>query len=82
VQRKAKTTRQVFVTTHSEALLSDRSIAPEEVIRLWPTPEGTALRPPEEPEKIMLKSGLSVGEVLLSSTRPEHVDQLELSLQP
>jgi hypothetical protein len=29
----------------------------------------------------MLKSGLPVGQVLLSATRPDLVDQLEFSLQ-
>lgn len=81
VQRKSKTTRQVFITTHSEALLSDRSIPPEEVIRLNPALEGTRLQPLDEQEKIMIKSGLSVGEVLLRTTAPRNVGQMELSLQ-
>ena len=34
IQAQNKTARQVFITTHSEALLSDRSIPPEEVLRL------------------------------------------------
>ena len=80
VQKQAKTSRQVIITTHSEAMLSDRAIPAEEVIRLAPEPEGTVLRGLNQQEKIMLASGLSVGEVLLRTTKPAHADQLELSL--
>jgi predicted ATPase len=80
VQQQSKHARQVIVTTHSEALLSDRSIAAEEVIRLQPTEEGTEVRAVEAAEATMLESGLSVGEVLLPATRPEGLGQLELGL--
>jgi predicted ATPase len=81
VQRHAKTSRQVLITTHSEALLSDRAIPPEEVIRLEPDREGTRIHTLDQQEKIMLKSGLSVGQVLLATTKPNNIDQLELSLR-
>lgn len=81
VQKQSKTARQVLITTHSEALLSDQTIPAEEVIRLEPDREGTRVRTLDKQEIIMLKSGLSVGEVLLRSTKPENVDQLELSLR-
>lgn len=81
MQRKSRTARQVILTTHSEALLEDRSIPPEEVIRLSPSQEGTEILPADEKEWIMLESGLSVGEVLLPANRPANVEQLELSLQ-
>ena len=41
IQRHAKYRRQVFITTHSEALLGDTGIDPREVIRLEPTQDGT-----------------------------------------
>lgn len=41
MQRQAKYRRQVFITTHSEALLEDNSIDAREVIRLEPTQDGT-----------------------------------------
>jgi predicted ATPase len=81
VQKQSKSSRQIFITTHSEALLSDRSIPAEEVIRLEPNREGTRIHPLDEQEQIMLKSGLSVGQVLLPTTKPKNVAQLELSLQ-
>ena len=81
VQKQSKTARQVLITTHSEALLSDRTISADEVIRLESDREGTRMQSLDEQEKIMLASGLSVGEVLLNTTKPKNVGQLELSLR-
>ena len=81
VQSQSKTPRQIIITTHSTVMLSDQSIAPEEVIRLQPTQEGTSVQPLDQQEQIMLASGLPVGEVLLGATKPKNVDQFELSLQ-
>lgn len=80
IQSQAKTRRQVFITTHSEALLSDRSIGPEEVLRLVTTPNGTEIKPLDPQEAIMVKSGMSVAEALLPSVKPEKPDQLILAL--
>lgn len=80
VQKQSKTVRQVLITTHSTALLSDRTIPAEEVIRLEPDQEGTRIQPLDEQEKIMLQSGLSVGEVLLETTKPKKANQLQFSL--
>jgi predicted ATPase len=80
VQRQMKTVRQVVITTHSEALLSDRSIPAEHVIRLAAEQKGTAIRAIDDEERAMLASGLPVGQVLLGATRPANIDQLELSL--
>jgi predicted ATPase len=81
VQKQSKNQRQIILTTHSESLLSDPSIGSEAVVRFQPTQEGTQISRPSLQEEIMLKSGLPVGEVLLSATRPQAVDQLEFSLQ-
>ena len=80
VQKQSKTARQVFITTHSTALLSDHAISAEEVIRLEPDQEGTRTRPLDEQERIMLASGLAVGDVLLETTKPKKLSQLLLSL--
>jgi predicted ATPase len=79
-QSQAKTPRQVFITTHSEALLSDPSIGADEVLRLVTTANGTEIKPPDSHEEIMLQSGLSVGDVLLPSIKPAGSDQLHLAL--
>jgi predicted ATPase len=80
MQKQSKTARQVLITTHSEALLSDRAIPAEEVIRLEPHQEGTRVHALDKQEEIMLKSELSVGEVLLETTNPKKIGQLESSL--
>lgn len=81
IQTQTKTRRQVFITTHSEALLSDRSIPPEEVLRLANTPDGTEIKPLDAQEQIMIASGMSVAEVLLASVKPENSEQLYLTLR-
>lgn len=81
IQTQNKTSRQVFITTHSEALLSDRSIPPEQVVRLTTTPNGTEIKPLDPQEAIMFSSGMSVAEVLLSSVSPENPEQLYLALR-
>lgn len=80
IQSQAKTRRQVFITTHSEALLSERSIGPDEVLRLATTANGTEIQPLDAQETIMFNSGMSVAEVLLASVKPEKTGQLLLSL--
>lgn len=80
IQQQSKTARQVFITTHSEALLSDRSISPQEVLRLATTNNGTEIKPLDEQEKVMFACGLSVAEVLLASVNPAESDQLHLTL--
>ncbi len=81
VQRKAKISRQILITTHSEALLSDPNISAEEVIRLHQGVDGTERLLPDEQERIMLQSGLPVGAALLPTARPQNVDQLAFSFK-
>ncbi len=80
MQRKSKIPRQIFITTHSAHLLSDLSISAEAVIRLEPATGGINVRKTDKQEKIMLASGLSVGEVLLRTTKPAKVADLHFSL--
>lgn len=78
MQRRAKYRRQIFVTTHSEALLEDKSIDAGEVIRLEPTKDGT-LAHETSPEDIkLIAAGYTVGEVLLPKAKPAKVEQLSL----
>ncbi|MCC5840714.1 MAG: AAA family ATPase [Opitutales bacterium] len=80
IQSQAKTRRQVMITTHSEALLSDASIGGEEVLRLITTENGTVVKKTEPQEAIMLKSGLPVSDVLLPSVKSEKAGQLYWAL--
>ena len=78
MQRQAKYRRQVFITTHSEALLQDKSIDPREVIRLEPTKDGTNAVESSDEDKALIAAGYSVAETLLPKVKPAHVDQLSL----
>ncbi len=78
MQRQAKYRRQVFISTHSEALLEDQSIDAREVIRLEPTKDGTIAHETSSEDIALVTAGLSVAEVLLPKTKPSEVGQLSL----
>jgi predicted ATPase len=78
IQRQAKYKRQVFITTHSEALLQDKSIDPREVIRLEPTQDGTRIVEASEQDMKMIKAGYSVAETMLPKVKPANIDQFPL----
>lgn len=73
--RKRKN-RQIIVSTHSEALLSNPGIDARGVLLLEPVVEGTVIRPVNEKEAVALNAGLSVAEVILPKTRPTSIEQL------
>jgi predicted ATPase len=70
--------RQIILTTHSEPLLSDLSLDLESIIRLVNTDNGTVIEPANAKEKLMLKSGFSVGQALLPALCPPGLEQLSL----
>ena len=78
MQRRRR--RQVFVSTHSDALLTDQGIDGREVLLLTPAKEGTAVEIAADiaDVKPLLEAGLTVAEAVLSRTKPEHPDQLSL----
>jgi len=78
IQRHAKYRRQVFITTHSEALLADKGIDPRDVIRLEPTQDGTKVIESTEADRALIKAGYSVGEAMLPKAKPAELDQLSL----
>lgn len=78
MQRKAKYRRQVFITTHSEAMLEHRSIDPREVLRLEPTDDGTDVLEASEQDIALIEAGYSVAETLLPKVRPANLDQLTM----
>lgn len=78
IQRHAKYRRQVFITTHSEALLEDKGIDPREVIRLEPTQDGTKVIESTEADKALIAAGYSVAETMLPKAKPAQVEQLSL----
>ena len=79
IQRdKKRRPRQVLISTHSEALLSNPGIDARGVLLLEPDAEGTAVRMVDETESLSLRSGLSIAEVVLPKTHPKTVEQLAL----
>lgn len=75
--RKRKA-RQVLISTHSEALLSNPGIDGRGVLLLEPGGEGTRVRQIDLEEATSLQSGFSVAEVILPKTRPSVAEQLGL----
>lgn len=76
LQRQRK--RQVVTSTHSADLLNDPGIDGREVIMLTPSVEGTAADIASDVSDVrgLLESGLTVGDTVLSKTRPERSEQL------
>ena len=64
---------QVFVSTHSSTLLTEPCIDGTEVLLLTPTKAGTSVKVSSDLEdiRILLENGFTVGEVVLSRTRPK-----------
>jgi energy-coupling factor transporter ATP-binding protein EcfA2 len=75
-----KTGRQMIVSTHSAELLSDKGIAAEEVLLLFPSRTGTSVEVAAEDQQVkaLLEGGVSMAEAALPRTAPLNVDQLDL----
>lgn len=78
VQRRRK--RQIFVSTHSADLLSQKGIGGEEVVMLSPDPEGTKVQLASSLDEVrtLLQAGLSIADVVLPRTKPKSLVQLDL----
>ena len=75
-----RTTRQVFLSTHSPDLLRDEGVGLDEVLLLAPGSEGTEVTTAGSHEDIrdLLDGGLSLADVVIPKTRPDRVTQLTL----
>ena len=74
IQRQTKQRRQVFVSTHSYEMLSDRGIRADEILLLQPgLGEGTQVRPVTEVAQVndLMASGLTPADAVLPFTRPQ-----------
>jgi predicted ATPase len=78
VQREIKRKRQVIITTHSEALLSNPGIDARGVLVIEPGQNGSTVRELKDDEVGAIKDGLSVAETVLPSTRPKSAERLGL----
>jgi hypothetical protein len=75
-----KSGRQILVSSHSAELLADPGIAPDEVLVLQPTSEGTAVSVAADDDQVraLLEGGLSVADAVLPRTAPANAEQLAL----
>ena len=78
--QKTKTgKRQIILSTHSEALLSNHSIDPSEVLMLVPDKNGnTQILPASSDEQItdLLSGGMNIAEAVMPRTRARDTHQL------
>ncbi len=78
LQRKRR--RQIFISTHSWDLLSEKGIGGEEVLMLTPSKDGTevVLASADKDVHALLDSGLSVADATVPRTAPPQLRQLDL----
>ena len=78
IQRVKKGGRQVFITTHSYDILSNEGIAPEEVLLLTNSPEGTEVEVLTNVEKAknILAAGFSMADVVMPLTKPWSIESM------
>jgi predicted ATPase len=69
---RVESARQMIISTHSLDLLADEGIAPEEVLLLEPTSEGTKLSLASDDAQIraLLEGGLPLADAVMPSTAP------------
>lgn len=76
--------RQIFVSTHSDALLRDESIAPDEVLILRPTSDDTSVELGKDIAvvKQLVDAGLTIAEAALPITQPNETYRLSSMGEP
>lgn len=79
-QRRGR--RQIFITTHSWEMLSEKGIGGEELLMLTPNTEGTKVELAANVDDIraLLDAGLSVADAAIPRTVPSGLQQLGLDL--
>jgi len=80
IQRQTKRRRQVLISTHSDALLSNQGIDAGGVLIIEPQENGSVVRGLDESEKSLIMDGFSIAEVILPKVRPASARQLSLAL--
>lgn len=82
LQRGKNGKRQIVLSTHSEALLADRSIDPGEVLMLIPDKDGsTSVKPASTDKEIiaLLSGGMNIAEAVIPRTNAKNAPQLLLN---
>lgn len=75
-RKKSALSRQVIISTHSEALL--QNIGDASVVLIEPGENGSTVRTPNEAEIRQMQHGLTPAEIMLPKTRPSGIEQLGL----
>jgi predicted ATPase len=75
---KKQAARQLFITTHAQAMLEDAGVRGDEVLWCRPGDAGTVIVPPDAADLQLMQDGLTAAEVLLPKTRPPEIEQLSL----
>jgi predicted ATPase len=75
--------RQIFVSTHSQDLLNDRGISPDEILLLEATTDGTVVSSIGKTQNVvrLFESGVPLGEAASPYTRPPDLEQLVFSFE-
>jgi predicted ATPase len=75
-----RSARQVLISTHSAELLADEGIAPDEVLLLEPSSDGTTVKVAAKDAEIvaMLEGGIPIADSVLPRTAPLNAFQLSL----
>lgn len=68
--RARKRSRQIITSTYSREMLDDPGIGADEVLVLRPDKEGAQVAPVEEADEVLLREGMTVGDVLLPKAAP------------
>ena len=78
--RSTKKRRQIFLSTHSPELLSDKGIAPDESLLIYPDKEGSVVDLASNNQQILslLEGGQTIAEAVLPRVAPKRPDQLVL----
>ena len=79
-QVQRKTSRQIFLSTHSPELLQDEGIGLDETLLIIPKMEGTEVTPAAsfQESRDLLEGGLSLADVVIPMTRPQGAERLSM----
>ena len=81
--QKKKKKRQIFVSTHSADLLSDKGIGAEDVLLLEPTNEGTEVTVSSEfPDIVaLLSADIAIGEAVIAHAKSKDIGKIQRQLK-
>ncbi|MBR0238072.1 MAG: AAA family ATPase [Thermoguttaceae bacterium] len=77
-QRSSKTKRQFIITSHSDALLTDKSISLSDVLLFLPSDHGTICMPACEDKQSIeeFNNGIPLSEIVFPQTAPKNIEKL------